>query len=57
MVRIMICPYCNNEMAKVGSINSYNGYWECFECGCCLDDEMCNQHDEIDWVADTYEKS
>lgn len=52
MKYVKTCPYCGEKMTLVGQ--EYNGYWECFDCGCCLEPGYSSEDIEEDWVADTY---
>ena len=35
----MYCPYCNTKMEHILNeyYNGWEDYYECFECGCCIE--------------------
>lgn len=33
------CPYCGRMMSRIINREFGSGYYECFYCGCCINDE------------------
>lgn len=52
---IKTCPYCGLDMTFIGE--GEDGYWECMDCGCCLEPGYSSEDREVDWVFDTYDYS
>lgn len=56
---IKICPWCGFDMTfieephtELTPVAYEHGYWECFKCGCCLDDT--NNIEDKDYDYEEY---
>ena len=55
LVGIKICPFCGNHMeliedehTELDYFPSSEYYWECYDCGCCIDGNMPDEYEGID---------